>query len=69
MPVDFCMFSLEWHEDIREWKLQFNNILSTTIDGINTILGGASEEDYLTEEEFIENIERKGIADLVLRRY
>ena len=69
MPVDFCMFSLKWHKDTKEWNLQYHNILSTTIDGINTMLGGASEDDYLTEGEFIENIERKGMADLVLRKY
>lgn len=60
-PVDFCSFSLEWKND--GWALQFKDIKSTDIEGINRILGGAVVDDYPTEEDFKQNILRKGIAD------
>lgn len=65
-PVDFCSFKLKWN-DKQDWTLVFDNIRSTTIDGINLILGGANVSEYPTEEEFIENIIKKGISDGVLR--
>lgn len=61
-PVDFCTFGLKESADC-DWQLEFRNIYSTTIDGINTMIGGASVNDYLTEEEFILNILKKGISD------
>lgn len=64
-PVDFCSFDLICDDESR-WKLMFDNIKSTTIDGINRILGGASPKEYLTESEFVRNIIRKGISDGVL---
>lgn len=64
LPVDFCTFRLQYLKD--EWKMTFNEIQSTSIDGVNTIIGGAAVEDYLTESEFIANILKKGIADGVL---
>ena len=64
LPVDFCTFRLQYLKD--EWKMVFNEIQSTSIDGVNTIIGGAAVEDYLTESEFIANILKKGIADGVL---
>ena len=64
-PIDFCTFKLEWNQT--KWNLVFNEIKSTTIDGINTILGGASVNEYPTENEFIENIVKKGIADGILK--
>lgn len=64
-PVDFCSFSLEW--DGTKWSLLFDDIKSTTIDGISLLLGGANVNEYPTVEEFIENIIKKGIADGVLR--
>lgn len=66
LPVDFCSFSLKWHNS--EWNLFFNKIWSTTIDGINTIIGGAAVSEYPTEEEFMFNILRKGIADGVFSK-
>ena len=66
MPVDFCTFKLTWDAYINEWKLEYDKRESTTIDGINTILGGAAVEDYLSEDEFKENILRKGIADGII---
>ena len=60
-PVDFCSFDLKWKVD--RWGLEFNNIQSTTIEGINLIIGGAKVDEYPTEEEFIRNIIKKGLAD------
>lgn len=66
LPVDFCTFSLQWNDTEVEWMMVFDNIRSTSIDGINTMLGGAAVDDYLSEEEFIENIMKKGVADNIL---
>lgn len=68
MPVDFCTFSLSWNENTQEWGLFHADIKSTSIEGINTMLGGAAIDEYLSEKEFIENIERKGIADGILEK-
>lgn len=64
-PVDFCSFSLR-HSENNSWQLKFDQIQSTTIAGIDLMLGGANINEYLTEEEFIANIMRKGIIDGVL---
>lgn len=64
-PVDFCSFKLQWKNS--KWTLSFDNIRSTTIDGINLLLGGAKISEYPTEDEFIENIIKKGISDGVLK--
>jgi hypothetical protein len=68
MPIDFCTFSLAWDSSQNSWKLRFAGIESTDIEGINLMLGGATVEEYLTEEEFIQNIVRKGIADEILNK-
>lgn len=60
-PVDFCSFGLRWKNN--RWKLEFDNIKSTTIEGINRIIGGAKVDEYPTEKEFIRNIIKKGLAD------
>lgn len=39
---------------------------STTIDGINLIIGGAKVSEYPTEKDFISNIVKKGISDGIL---
>jgi len=64
-PIDFCTFSLKWNG--LQWDLNFSNIYSTDIEGINLMLGGAEVDDYLTEEDFILNIIKKGIQDGVLK--
>jgi hypothetical protein len=66
MPVDFCTFKMNWCETINAWELTFDKIVSTDIEGINCMLGGAPTEMYLTEDEFIANIIKKGIADKIL---
>jgi hypothetical protein len=48
--------------------LRFAGIESTDIEGINLMLGGATVEEYLTEEEFIQNIIKKGVADEILNK-
>ena len=67
MPVDFCTFKMTWNNK-NKWVLALDKIFSTTIDGVNLMLGGASVNEYLTESEFVENIIKKGIADGVLNR-
>lgn len=67
LPVDFCTFKMIW-DNKTAWNLTFDKIYSTSIAGINLMLGGASVNEYLTEEEFIQNIIKKGIADGILNR-
>ena len=67
LPVDFCTFAMVWDER-KSWNLKFAKIYSTSIEGINLMLGGASVNEYLTEEEFVQNIIKKGIADGILNR-
>lgn len=64
-PIDFCTFSLSWIEE-RRWSLVFDKIRSTTIEGINRIIGGADVSEYLTVQKFVGNIVKKGIADGIL---
>ena len=66
-PVDFCSFSLKWANDKR-WSLVFDKRRSTTIEGINMILGGTKVSEYPTVQEFIGSIEKKGIADGILQK-
>ena len=63
LPVDFCTFKLIWNDMHNAWKMHFDNIVSTDIEGINLILGGANVDLYPTEDEFILNIVKKGISD------
>jgi hypothetical protein len=60
-PIHFCTFKMNWKES--RWSLDFHEIVSTNLDGINRILGGADKEFYPTVEQFKENILRKGITD------
>lgn len=66
-PVDFCTFKMVWDGN-KNWKLAFDKIYSTTIEGVNLMLGGAAVNEYPTEEEFIQNIIKKGVADGILNR-
>lgn len=65
-PVDFCTFMLKWESIDKRWTLRFDNIYSTSIEGISTIMGGAKVEEYLTEEEFKSKIQKKAIADGII---
>lgn len=60
-PIDFCSFALRWNDN--RWGLDFDNIKSTTVEGVNLIIGGAKVEEYPTEKEFIRNILKKGLSD------
>jgi len=66
LPVDFCSFSLKWNEVSKLWEMQFNDIMSTDIEGVNLMLGGAEVDCYPTEDEFILNIVKKGMSDGLL---
>jgi hypothetical protein len=68
LPIDFCTFSLNWDLNQNVWKLQFVDIESTDVEGINLMLGGATVEEYLTEDDFILNIIKKGVADEILNK-
>lgn len=65
LPIDFCSFKMVKKQT--DWHLKFDNIISTNVEGINKILGGAKVEEYLTEDEFRLNILKKGIQDGILR--
>ncbi len=67
-PIHFCTFRLDWNEITVKWDLVFNEKVSTDLDGINKILGGAGKERYLTQEQFKENILKKGVTDGVFKR-
>lgn len=56
-PIHFCTFKLNWTDD--KWIFQFVEKVSTNLDGINKILGGALPDEYPSVEKFIENIKRK----------
>jgi glutaredoxin len=56
-PIHFCTFGLNWTND--NWSFRFVEKISTDIDGISRILGGALAGEYPSVETFIQNIERK----------
>lgn len=65
-PIDFCSFNLSWKEG-NGWTLSFDKIRSTTIEGINLILGGANVNMYPSVDDFIGNIVKKGVSDGILQ--
>lgn len=67
-PVHFITFRLDWNEATSKWDLVFDEKVSTNLEGINRILGGASKERYLTQEQFKANILKKGVSDGVFKR-
>jgi Restriction endonuclease NotI len=56
-PIHFCTFKMVWNET--KWDLVFAEKLSTDVEGINKILGGALAQDYLSVTTFMDNISRK----------
>ena len=64
-PVDFCTFRMKWCEN-KGWNLVFDQIYSTSVEGVNRMIGGAGEDQYLTEEDFKLNILKKGIHDKLI---
>ncbi len=57
-PIHLCTYKMVWQD--KKWVLDFDEIVSTDLDGINRILGGADREHYPTVEDFKRNILRKG---------
>ena len=60
-PIHFCTFEMRWNNT--KWNLVLKERLSTSLEGINKILGGAGSEHYPTVEEFTRNVNRKGLVD------
>ncbi|MCS6987889.1 MAG: NotI family restriction endonuclease [Chloroherpetonaceae bacterium] len=56
-PIHFCAFGLAWSDN--GWIFRPVERVSTDIDGVSRILGGALSEEYPSVEKFIANIERK----------
>ncbi len=56
-PVHFCTFRLVWKHT--SWQFELAEKVSTDIEGVNKILGGALQEHYPTSEEFMATIARK----------
>ncbi|TAE31700.1 MAG: hypothetical protein EAZ92_02345 [Candidatus Kapaibacterium sp.] len=56
-PIHFCTFKLVWKH--RKWVFALSEKVSTDVDGINKILGGALSESYPSPDDFIANISRK----------
>jgi len=64
-PIHFCTFKMKW-QDVK-WTLDFHEIVSTNLAGINRILGGADREFYPSVDDFKKSILRKGSSDGVLK--
>lgn len=58
-PIHFMTFKMEWNSSDNEWQLKYDNDFSTDTEGIRKILAGDIQDNHLTIEKFIENIERK----------
>ena len=43
-----------------------NEECSTTVEGVNRMIGGAGETQFLTEDEFKEKILKKGLQDKLI---
>ena len=65
-PVHFMTYSLRWNESGNKFDLYHDRWVSTDLDGVNKILAGANAEEYLSEDDFLENAIRKGKEDGVL---
>lgn len=62
--IHFMLFKMEWFD--KKWSLVYDRSISTDLEGINKILGGAHKEHYPTEQEFKNNIYSKGRSDGIL---
>ena len=59
--IHFCMYKMVWLED--KWILKFDKALSTNLEGVNRILGGADSNRYPSVNDFKNSILRKGKND------
>ncbi len=57
--IHFCTFRMVWDENSKAWQLKFDQQVSTDIEGIRKILGGAHEDEFPTISEFENNINRR----------
>ena len=57
--IHFCTFQMVWNENSKAWQLEFDKQVSTDIEGIRKILGGAHEDEFPTISEFENNISRR----------
>ncbi|SET74426.1 Restriction endonuclease NotI [Natronincola peptidivorans] len=62
--IHFMTYSMHWKDG--KWDLSFNEKVSTNLEGINKILGGANKDNYLTDTDFIKNIVAKGKTNGIL---
>ena len=58
-PIHFCTFRMVWDKNSKAWQLEFDKRMSTTIEGIRKILGGAHEDEFPTINEFENNINKR----------
>ena len=57
--IHFCTFRMVWDENSKAWQLEFGKRMSTNIEGIRKILGGAPEDEFPTISDFESNINNR----------
>ena len=57
--IHFCTFRTIWDKSSKAWQLEFDKRMSTDIEGIRKILGGAHEDEFPTINEFENNINKR----------
>lgn len=65
--IHFMTYKMNWDDEQSRFRLGVSKWLSTGLYGINKILAGANPNQYLTEQEFLNNAIRKGREDGVLK--
>ena len=58
-PIHFCTFQMVWDKNLKAWRLEFDKRMSTNIEGVRKILGGAHEDEFPTISEFENNINKR----------
>lgn len=64
--VHFMTYKMEWNETEKKYKLTTNKWVSTDLDGINKILAGATSDQYLDQQDFLQKAIKKGQEDGIL---
>ena len=57
--IHFCTFRMIWNKNSKAWQLKFDKRMSTDIEGIRKILGGAPKDEFPTISEFENNINKR----------
>lgn len=65
--IHFMTYNLQWDENGQRFTLVPSRWVSTDLNGINRILAGANPEQYLTQQDFLDNAVRKGWEDGVIK--